>query len=351
MTIAAHDLTCVAHVHSTFSDGTATPGELVAAAAHAGAHAVLLTDHDSLQAAREGHEGWHGDVLLLVGEEVTTRRGHLLAFGIDSEIEHRGRSEEEICAELAARGGFGFAAHPFSRGGFPSWIIRPHPWLAIARCEGCGVEVWSVLTDTAERWRGPLGVLRFLLAPERSLMGPPAENLADWDRLTAERRVPAIGGVDAHQAGLRIGGRVLSPMPNERFFSFLRTHVLLPDPPAQELEHDRAMVYEALREGRCYLALDVIEPATGFGFAASGLGGQLAAMGAEVRRGRWSFEARTPRAARITLLRSGRAVHETHGEQLAWESEEPGVYRIEARLPWRSRERLWIVSNPIYVRG
>ena len=37
------DVSCVVHVHTTYSDGTATVEELMAAAAGAGADAVLLT--------------------------------------------------------------------------------------------------------------------------------------------------------------------------------------------------------------------------------------------------------------------------------------------------------------------
>jgi histidinol phosphatase-like PHP family hydrolase len=57
-----HDLACVVHVHSTFSDGTATVPELVEATRRAGADALLLTDHDTLAARRHGLEGWHDDV-------------------------------------------------------------------------------------------------------------------------------------------------------------------------------------------------------------------------------------------------------------------------------------------------
>ena len=73
---------CV-HVPSTFSDGHATVEEMLADARAAGAGALLLTDHDSLEARRQGWEGWHDGVLLLVGHEISPRGGHLLAFGLE----------------------------------------------------------------------------------------------------------------------------------------------------------------------------------------------------------------------------------------------------------------------------
>ena len=110
------DLTTVIHVHSTYSDGTGTVPQIARAAEKAGVDVVLLTDHDTLEAKRRGEEGWYGDALVLVGEEVSPAdRDHFLAFGIDKEI-NRLLSGPEICAAVEAAGGFGFAAHPFSRG-------------------------------------------------------------------------------------------------------------------------------------------------------------------------------------------------------------------------------------------
>ncbi len=346
-----HDLACVVHVHSTFSDGTASVPEIIDAAGAAGADAVLLTDHDSRAATRFGLEGWHGGVLLLVGHEITTKRGHLLAFGIEQEVDHRGLSEVEICARVRAGGGFGFAAHPFSAGGrMSTTIIRPHPWSALTQCPACGIELWSLLTDTAERWKSPIDALRFLRQPELMMAGPPAENLARWDCLCALRRMPAIGGLDAHQSGFRIAGRVLSPLPNERYFKLLRTHVLLDHPPTHDLCADRGAIYGALREGRCYLAVDAIAPARGFDLWAVAPDGGRAEMGSEVRPGRWTLQARVPQPARLRLFRDGRCVQDTEGNGLVHDVDRPGVYRLQASIQTGPRERTWIVSNPLYVR-
>ena len=54
------DVSCVLHLHTTYSDGTATVEEIIAAAAAAGVDLVLLTDHDSLGARRDVWEGRHG---------------------------------------------------------------------------------------------------------------------------------------------------------------------------------------------------------------------------------------------------------------------------------------------------
>ena len=101
---AGFDVSCVAHVHSDYSDGTATVPELMSAARAAGAGAVLLTDHDTLGARRDGWEGMHDGVFLLVGTEVSPKQGHYLAFGVAGEIAHAGRSALEIAAAVRAAG-------------------------------------------------------------------------------------------------------------------------------------------------------------------------------------------------------------------------------------------------------
>jgi hypothetical protein len=209
-------------------------------------------------------------VLLLVGLEVSPKAGHFLAFGVEREVEHRGRSEAEICAAVASEGGLGFPAHPFSEGSWISTRIAPsHGWADLDGCEITGIELWSAVTEAVERCASPRALLSFLRHPEEAMDHPPRRNLREWDRLCQRRRVVAIGGLDAHQTGVRLpGGRVLTPLPNVRFFRMLRTHVLLDHAPARRLEEDRALVFNALREGRCYLARDSLAPAGGFGFVA-----------------------------------------------------------------------------------
>src|ERR687896_652548 len=98
-----HDLACVVHLHSTYSDGTGTVREIARAARRARADVVLLTDHDTLEAKDRGEEGWYRDVLLLVGTEVSPRRrNHYLAFGIDRAIDHDGLDAAGICRAVCS---------------------------------------------------------------------------------------------------------------------------------------------------------------------------------------------------------------------------------------------------------
>nr|BFF14715.1 hypothetical protein GCM10025699_60180 [Microbacterium flavescens] len=76
------------HTHSSVSDGTETPAELIAAAATAGLGAVALTDHDSTAGWAEATRAVVGTgVTLVPGMELSTRLGlnsvHMLGYLFD----------------------------------------------------------------------------------------------------------------------------------------------------------------------------------------------------------------------------------------------------------------------------
>jgi hypothetical protein len=343
------ELICVIHVHSVHSDGTGTIPEIAAAAGRSGAHAVLVTDHDRMGGL--AHAGWHGDVLVAVGVEVSPSHGsHLLAFGVPAPVRHGGRTLTQVVEAVRGAGGVGFAAHPFSRGG---WVLgragRAAPWGDL-RVGFDGLEVWSLVTDTLEYLHSPRVLLRFARRPDAVLTDPPAANLAAWDALGATRRMPVIGGLDAHQFGLRRRGRVLvKTMAYERTFALLRTHVLLDAPPTGDAAADTARLYAALGAGRAFVARDSLADATGFRFGSADgsvpMGGE-AAFGAGLE-----LLAQTPAACEIRLWRDGEVIAADSAiADLHARVDRPGVYRASAHLVRDGVPRTWILSNAIYLR-
>jgi hypothetical protein len=351
-TTELHDLAGVIHVHSLYSDGTGTVPEIAAAAEANGLDYVLLTDHDSLRAKERGEEGWHESVLVLVGEEVSpVGQNHYLAFGLERPIRHRGLTPQQIVDRVNEEGGFGFLSHPFSRGSERFRRARGMPWRDLDADGYTGVELWSFVTDSAERIGGVRDVLRFIATPQRFVDSPPRHNLEQWDRLCGRRRCAGLGGVDAHQIGIRIANRVpLRLMAYKRSFRFLRTHLLSERPLAGEFEHDRDAVYSALRAGRAYIAMDSLAPARGFTFRADGTPPLLMGDEAPLHERRL-LRVELPQAARVRLIRDGEEIAGAERTSvLEHEADRPGVYRVEAYLRTHGRERTWILSNPIYLR-
>ncbi|GAA2028112.1 PHP domain-containing protein [Agromyces tropicus] len=92
---AAADL----HAHSTVSDGTDTPAELIASASLAGLEALAITDHDSTAGwAEAAHAARELGIALLPGLELSTRvqfaSVHVLGYLVDP-------TDEGLVAETA----------------------------------------------------------------------------------------------------------------------------------------------------------------------------------------------------------------------------------------------------------
>ncbi|OYO05109.1 phosphatase [Enemella evansiae] len=87
------------HTHSTISDGTDSPTELVQRAVDVGLRVVALTDHDTFDGLAEAvAAGERLGVEVLRGVEISCRRGdssvHLLGYGV-------AESDPDLAAELA----------------------------------------------------------------------------------------------------------------------------------------------------------------------------------------------------------------------------------------------------------
>ncbi len=101
------------HLHTTYSDGTATVPELLAAVARADLQVIAVTDHDTIAGALEARRlAPRYGVEVIVGEEVSTREGHLLALFLEAPLPP-GRPLAETAAAARAQGALLIAPHPF----------------------------------------------------------------------------------------------------------------------------------------------------------------------------------------------------------------------------------------------
>jgi predicted metal-dependent phosphoesterase TrpH len=77
------------HLHTTFSDGTYTPAEIVNLARRSGLSAIAITDHDTLAGIAPTRLAAGSSLEVISGVEITTeyrgRELHLLAYCFDSE--------------------------------------------------------------------------------------------------------------------------------------------------------------------------------------------------------------------------------------------------------------------------
>jgi predicted metal-dependent phosphoesterase TrpH len=105
-------------MHSTFSDGYQTVGDIVAHVERATDLDVFaITDHDCIDGAllaRDLVTKQRRRPQVIVGVEISTADGHLLALAIETLIPP-GMSMDETITAVHEQGGVAVAAHPLSR--------------------------------------------------------------------------------------------------------------------------------------------------------------------------------------------------------------------------------------------
>ncbi|MGK5531678.1 CehA/McbA family metallohydrolase [Streptomyces sp. URMC 129] len=199
-----------AHLHTVHSDGRRTPAEVAAAARAAGLDFIVTTEHNTSSAHGAWEGLWGDDLLILCGEEVTTRNGHYLALGIDpgTFVDWRYRVRDDAYARFARR------IHQAD-----GLVVPAH---AHAPCIGCSWRFGFQEADAVELWNGPW-------TPDDEL------SLASWETLLRESDtwLPAMANSDAHREPQVVG------LP--------QTVVL-----AEDLT--RRAILDGIRAGRSYLA-------------------------------------------------------------------------------------------------
>jgi hypothetical protein len=101
------------HCHTIFSkDSLTSPIDLVKACRRKGIDRVVVTDHNTIAGARAA-QAIDPD-LVIVGEEIMTTRGEILAAFVSEEIP-KGLTPEETIHRLKDQGAFISVSHPFDR--------------------------------------------------------------------------------------------------------------------------------------------------------------------------------------------------------------------------------------------
>lgn len=203
------------HLHSWYSDGRRTPAEIAALARAAGLDFINTSEHNT----HASHAHWADvagdDLLVMLGEEVTTRNGHVVALGTDpgTFVDWRYRARDNR---------FGEYARQIRRSG--GLVVPAHPH---ATCIGCNWKFGFGEADAVEVWNGPF-------TPDDEVA------LAEWDgglvagvRSRSVSWLPAMGNSDAHRAPDVVGHP--------------QTVVL-----AEDLS--REAIQEGIRAGRSYVA-------------------------------------------------------------------------------------------------
>ena len=170
------------HTHTVHSDGSHTQASLVALARSAGLDFIASTEHNTSSAGLTWGAHAPEDLLVILGEEVTTRTGHWQALGLPAgawvDWRHRGTTEMQAQADQVR--------------GLGGLVVANHPWAPTpGSLWGYGYDFKTV--DAIEIWNGPWTL--------DDQVGVKA-----WHTmLVLGRFKPVIGNSDTHNPGQTVG--------------------------------------------------------------------------------------------------------------------------------------------------
>lgn len=340
------------HIHSVLSDGTATYDEIAKKAAVAGLDFICLNDHDYMaKSLNLDQEGFFGKIPLLIGLETGKRHNHYLAYDLKEMIRSDGLSPQEIIDEVRRQGGLGFLAHPFEKGMPFRERSKAYTWTDMSVTGFTGVCIWNFSSRWKERVRTIFHAMLMIRFRSQLLKGPSRKTLSFYDELCRHRRIVAVGGSDAHGPVVKWWLFSFRPLPYESVFRTINIHVFLKKKIFKDFSAAKEDIYDAMREGRLFIANDDIYPARGFRYNYMSDDGSDLNMGEEGPFYPGNLIIESPARCDIRLIRNGVMVRRVRGTEAVFPVTEKGVYRIEAyrRLALFGC-RPWIFTNPIYLR-
>lgn len=339
------------HIHSHYSDGSGSVEDIIRAAQQAGLEWIILTDHDTLVGMP--YQGWHDNLLVIVGHEITPDRNHFLALNLDQVVSNT-LPPQDFVDEVYARGGFGIIAHPDERvANSIKEIYRWDDWQVDGPRDRAGrvvgIELWNQLSDWGEHYSKAKALLHYLF-PRIAMTGPTPKTLEWWDQLNmAGKRTFGVGGVDAHAIRQRVLWGELEVFSYPYSFRSITNYLLLDKPLSRDANTAINQVYAALTAGQSYFVNRLDGAVDALSFTASRpsdaehdlwrAGDTVSLEGSPLL-----VNADSHVDAYLRLIHNGRVL--TSGiRSLRHSINQAGIYRLEGYRGGRP----WFYTNPIYV--
>jgi hypothetical protein len=308
-----------------------------------------------MKAVADGRQGWYDKTLMLTGVESSRKEGFLLCFDVPEQAASSSADTHTLLSRVENAGGLAFLAHAENS----HW-----PWKGVIDDRIAGLEI----VDLADQvYDAPLltKIMAGLYFPANRLFAflhlyrRPRSVIALWDRVGAHRNFVGIFASDIHQNLTIFRWRFKFPRA-ELTMPFAYNHLLCEKRFSGSWEEDRKIVYEAIRRGHLFMAVELLGDARGFMFSAA-QGSKTAIMGDALPARETTLfsidlpEIESQRDVRVHVYRGGKQILIRDAAPFTFSSSLPGAYRVEVtvNMPtfWGPKRQVtWIFSNPIYLR-
>jgi hypothetical protein len=337
-----------AHIHTTFShDGHGTPSEIIKIAKEIGLDFIVINDHKSMGAWELSKKRGNEQPLMLVGAEISTDIGHLLAYNMQSKRNIFPDSAQAAIDLVREVKGIAVTAHP---------VRRMNPWRNFSVKGIDGIEIMNfedsiynvsmlkILYLLPQGFINQRGAFEFISEYQ-------AEGIRLWDELNKKQKTLGFAGNDAH-------GPLIFGFPAYRhLLGTVGIHIVARK--TQEMSFTKKILEESLQNGNFYISIDGIAISRHIDFRLVRKDGTSLLIGDETNSilpgDNFVFAASLPEGCMTKLFKNGVAVKTFTRDKFTYPVSEPGAYRIEVIIPKENnpygRDKIWVITNHIYIKN
>lgn len=360
-----NDYKGVLNVHTDLSAGSAPPSFVITSAKLANLDFLFFTDLNLFDMPTS-FESYHGNMLVFSAGKFSYLDSRLIYYSLVQESigANLGDAQVKLADLLSQRTGANkdsltILAHPYKAG---------YSWNGEIPSGLDGFELLNLKSLLNRAWEESKlstawSLLIYPFNPRLAfirLFTEPTDEIALLDKLSTQRKVAVYAGTEASARAIPLANYFIRFPSYKRSFEFMSNHVLLKSELTGSFNNDRVKIFNSLKNGNLYVALDMLGDPKGF-VATLEDDGKSYLMGSEAKfsknmKLKVSLPAKPKDFFEIVIFKNGEAVAKRNEPEIDFEVKEPGTYRVQVRvspmlpLPDARKWITWIYTNPFYIR-
>jgi len=359
-----YDYKGVINVHTDLSIGSAAPSFVISSAATAGLDFLIFTDLNLFNMPTT-FESYHGKLLVFSAGKYSYLDSRLIYYSVNQESigSNLGEAQVKLADLLSQNQGANkdsllILAHPY-KAGF-SWngeIPTGLDGFELLNVKSLSHRAWEK-SKISSLWSIFLYPFNPSLAMLR-LFSEPTDEIALFDKLSQQRRINMYAGTEASARALPLANYLMHFPSYKRSFDIMSNHILLRSELTGSFNNDKVKVFNALKNGNFYLALDLMGDTKGF-TATLDDSSKSYLMGSQVKLSKHlMMNVKLPAVPKdfyeIVVYRNGEKIQNINKPEFSLPITLPGTYRVQVRvspllpLPDAKQWITWIYTNPFYV--
>ncbi|WP_413943681.1 hypothetical protein [Bdellovibrio sp. HCB-162] len=359
-----NDYKGVMNVHTDLSSGSATSSFVITSAKLANLDFLMFTDLNIFNMPTT-FESYHGNLLVFSAGKYSYLDSRLIYYSLNQESigNNLGDAQVKLADLLSQKTGASkdtltILTHPYKAG---------YSWNGEIPSGLDGFELLNMKSLVNRAWEESKISTIWSLAiypfnPRLSfirLYTEPTDEIALLDKLSQHRRIVVYAGTEASARVIPLANYFIRFPSYKRSFEFMSNHILLKSELTGSFNSDRVKVFNALKNGNFYMALDMLGDPKGF-TATLEEENKSHLMGSTVKLSKnMSLKVSLPSKPKdffeIIIFKNGEIVARINDPETVFPITQPGTYRVQVRvspmlpLPDAKKWITWIYTNPFYV--